>query len=166
MIIIQPATIPIVVQSVMYELTNGIVTSARLGLRKLSPSSAAAWTTIATIVAIESASCATRRSGPRPFSSLPPMSRPAPTPTLENSSASVPAARLVIQKRWSLTAAASIGLGLARGDRRRPGVGALRGAARRRAAAGAVARRGAAAGAAARRGAAAGAAARRGAGPG
>ena len=39
MIIIQPPTIPIVVHAVMYELANGIVMSARLGCRKLSPSS-------------------------------------------------------------------------------------------------------------------------------
>ena len=107
MIIIQPPTIPIVVHAVMYELTNGIAMSARLGCRKLSPSSATACTTMATMVAIESASWMARRSGPRPLISLPPMLRPTPTATLEKSSASVPAARLVIQNRWSLTVVAS-----------------------------------------------------------
>ena len=107
MIIIQPPTIPIVVHTVLYELTNGIVMSARLGCMKPSPSSATACTTMATIVAIESASWMARRSGPRPFISLPPMLRPTPTATLEKSSASVPAARLVIQNRWSLTVVAS-----------------------------------------------------------
>jgi hypothetical protein len=35
------------------------------------------------------------------------MLTPTPTATLEKSSASVPAARLVIQNRWSLTVVAS-----------------------------------------------------------
>src|SRR3954447_18605099 len=81
--------------------------SARLGLRKLSPSRDTACTTSATIVASDSASWRWRRSG-RPLTSLPPNSRPTQTATLDSSSAAVPAARLVIQKRWSVTAAASM----------------------------------------------------------
>src|SRR3954447_25288752 len=82
--------------------------SARLGLRKLSPSRDTACTTSATIVASDSASCRWRRSG-RPLTSRPPNSRPTHTARLDRSSAAVPAARLVIQKRWSVTAAASMG---------------------------------------------------------
>ena len=66
MIIIQPPTIPIVVHTVMYELTNGIAMSATLGCMKVSPSSATACTTMATMVAIESASWRVRRSGRAP----------------------------------------------------------------------------------------------------
>src|SRR3954453_1430091 len=61
---------------------------------------------MATIVASDSASCVTRKSGPRPLSSRPPIVTPTPTETLENSNAAVPAARLVIQKRWPSVAAA------------------------------------------------------------
>ena len=83
--------------------------SAMLGRRKLSPSSATAWTTSATIVASDSASWRWRRSG-RPLTSLPPKRRPTQTARLDSSSAAVPAARLVIQKRCSVTAAASMGV--------------------------------------------------------
>src|SRR3954465_11212780 len=74
--------------------------SPRLGLRKLSPSSDTACTTSATIVARDSASWRWRRSG-RPLTSLPPKSRPTHTAALDSSSAAVPAARLVVQKRGS-----------------------------------------------------------------
>ena len=90
---------PIAIHGSRYELANGIVMSATLGLRKLSPSSTTACTAIATSVASDSASWVTRRSGPRRLSSRPPIIRPTDTDTLENSSAAVPAARLAIQKR-------------------------------------------------------------------
>src|SRR3954465_9867241 len=98
--------------------------SARLGLRKRSPGGGTACTTSATMVARDSASWRWRRSG-RPLTSLPPKSRPTQTATLESSSAAVPAARLVIQKRCSVTAATGIGrsLGLAGRDGGRAGVG-------------------------------------------
>src|SRR3954451_2820260 len=83
--------------------------SARLGLRKLSPSSDTACTTSATIVARDSASWRWRRSG-RPLTSLPPNSRPTHTAALDSSSAAVPAARLVIQKRGSVVEGAGVGI--------------------------------------------------------
>src|SRR3954466_15562600 len=83
--------------------------SARLGLRKLSPSSDTACTTSATIVARDSAPWRWRRSG-RPLTSLPPNSRPTHTATLDSSSAAVPAARLVIQRRGSVMTAAVMAL--------------------------------------------------------
>src|SRR3954467_7053237 len=83
--------------------------SARLGLRKLSPSSETACTTRATIVASDSASCRWRKSG-RPLMSLPPNSRPTHTATLDSSSAAVPAARLMIQKRCSVMTATVMAL--------------------------------------------------------
>src|SRR4051794_18195970 len=88
--------------------------SAMLGLRKESKSSATAWTASAAMVASDSASCATRRSGPRRLTSRPPMASPSATAALENSRAAVPAARLVIQKRWCSTMAVIVGAGLQR----------------------------------------------------
>src|SRR3954451_2668487 len=107
--------------------------SARVGLRKLSPSSATGCTRSATIVASDSASCRWRSSG-RPLTSLPPKSRPTQTAALDSTSAAVPAARLVIQKRGSVTAAASMALlGLAgRDGGRRARGGVVRGARRAR----------------------------------
>ena len=110
MTIIQPAMIPIAIHGCLYELANGMVRSAMLGWKKLSPSSAVTCTTIAVIVASERASCATRTSATRRFSSLPPMRRPRPTETLDVSSAAVPAARLVIQKKCPPRSVASIGI--------------------------------------------------------
>src|SRR5947209_15505993 len=94
--------------------------SATLGCRNVSPSRQAAWTTTATIVASESASCVTRRSGPRRLKSLRLMVRPKPTAALENSSAAVPAARLVIQKRWSWVIAVFTEITVPAGAGRRP----------------------------------------------
>src|SRR3954454_20179000 len=88
--------------------------SAMLGLRKESKSSAPAWTASAAMVASDSASCATRRSGPRRLISRPPIASPRATPALENSRAAVPAARLVIQKRWCSAMAVIVGAELQR----------------------------------------------------
>src|SRR5829696_10404731 len=53
------------------------------------------------MAAIESASCAARSATVRPRTIRPPISRPAVTAALDASSATTPAARLVIQKTCS-----------------------------------------------------------------
>src|SRR5690349_21689280 len=83
--------------------------SATEGCRNLSPSSVAPCTTIATIVDSERISCATRRSGPRPFSQRVPISNPTHTARLAVTSATDPAARLVIQNSWGLGSVAMLG---------------------------------------------------------
>jgi hypothetical protein len=95
----QPQKIPSVVQKRWSEVANGSVMSARLGDMNESPSKAPAWTTIAAIVAIASASWVARRSGPRRRTRRPLMRRPTVTDVVARSKARMPAARLVIQNR-------------------------------------------------------------------
>ena len=86
--------------------------SKTIGWRNWSPSSAAPWTAIATIVARESASCRAFASPPRPLRGPPRplINSPARDRALERTSAAVPAARLVIQKRCGPAEVAAAGI--------------------------------------------------------
>src|SRR5450755_1329423 len=77
--------------------------SAIDGCRNLSPSSAAAWTTIATIVDSERISWVTRRSAPLRLSSFVLMSSPSETARLARMRAENPAARLMSQNRCGVS---------------------------------------------------------------